>query len=376
MVSQWNTPSLLSVAGMALYGSSSYLYWDPLLISSAENHPLPLLLLLLKLSSYGMNLLSVSIPGRLDGSPEMNPQNSSANTSGTTSSSGAKNALTKSLVTPSGWAFAIWGPIFLGEFISVVEPVVTLAYSSLLHKLRHANPQDVISSPSSVTKANLIRISAGPFIIAQLYQSLWCAAFRPKFQGYSALISVGMLSMTAWNLNQAHAALCSYSHSSGRISLKEYMIHVLPISLHFGWTTAASLVNLNGSLFKLSPNITQKTRSLIGHVSVVAASIIGAMITWKRGAPVYGGVIAWALSAVADSMNQQELSMMLEEELVEKKLKDEKKATDMAISASASYLRSVSIQKYLCKAGALINISVLAIVTELGLKRKNPGYNN
>jgi nitrate reductase NapE component len=137
------------------------------------------------------------------------------------------------------------------------------------------------------------------------------------------------------------------------MSVSDTLIYSLPIALHFGWTTAASLVNLNGSASYFSKTLTQKTRNIIGHVSVGLATCVGLFITIQRRAPIYGGVIAWALSAVADSMNQRLLSSSTTDgDQGEERIVPDKK--------------SILIQRFLCKMGALMNIFAMAFVTELG----------
>jgi hypothetical protein len=317
-LSTLNSPSLVTAAGIALYGSA------PLIQTFALEASLPVLAVARALS-YSINIASVSVPGRMDGDTSEMKEGSMSARKGT------------SLVTPSGWAFAIWGPIFLGELISVVAPF--FSFNS--------------EKTSNSEWMNMIRRTSGPFISAQLFQSLWCAAFRPKYTGYTRWISTGMLSMTALCLNEAHQTLTSSSASNKNMSVSDTLIYSLPIALHFGWTTAASLVNLNGSASHFSKTLTQKTRNIIGHVSVGLATCVGLFITIQRRAPIYGGVIAWALSAVADSMNQRLLSSSTTDgDQGEERIVPDKK--------------SILIQRFLCKMGALMNIFAMAFVTELG----------
>jgi len=218
---------------------------------------------IVNLVSYGINLVSVGRPGRMDGQAvddgELAPRTG------------------KTLVAPSGWAFAIWGPIFLGELVGVTAPFF----------IKESDPI-----------VELLRKTYGPFITAQLFQSLWCAAFRPKYKGSAMFISTGMLSATAFHLSKAHAI---FTANPLLYSNLQYGLFFLPMALHFGWTTAASLVNLNGSV-ALQKGASSTIIKYVGHLSVLAATVLGIYIAKTRDAPVFAGVISWALFAVADGM--------------------------------------------------------------------------
>merc|ERR1711934_396531 len=104
--------------------------------------------------------------------------------------------------------------------------------------------------------------------MAQLFQTLWTTSFRPKYKGSQMYISTAMLSGTAYSLSKAHDAISSFPKI---ISIPEYCIYFLPLTLHFGWTTAASLVNLNGS-FAMQDSPSAKHVAWLGHLSVIFAS--------------------------------------------------------------------------------------------------------
>ena len=170
-------------------------------------------------------------------------------------------------------AFSIWGPIFLGELVLVIAQLF---------------------EGSSGSMAPFIKSATVPFVAANIFQSLWCAAFRPKYKGGWTSVSVAALASTAYSLSKVPTA-------SLGLTGWQYLIYGLPTSLHFGWVTAASLVNLNGAV-SMQNEVSAKTIAWVGHLSVVAATILGVMVTVNRKAPVYGGVICWALTAVADGM--------------------------------------------------------------------------
>jgi len=288
-----NSPPLVASLGVALsvYGQAA-LETSPFFLKHHQ---------WFNLVAYAINTVAVSIPGRIDGEVAKGIQAenaaktkknddevaSSSNTATTNSESAVLLPGTgKTLVAPAGWAFAIWGPIFTGELAFVISQFF-------------AKDKQLLASQ--------IQSISAPFVIAQLFQTLWCAAFRPKYTGNLMWISTGMLGGVAYYLSKAHAVFTSSVHYRiPGLSWWEYAIYFLPISLHFGWTTAATLVNLNGAVAVSDPTSSSNVLiNLVGHASVVAATALGVVITFSRQAPVYGGVISWALFAVADGMRQR-----------------------------------------------------------------------
>ncbi|KAI2496861.1 hypothetical protein MHU86_17657 [Fragilaria crotonensis] len=196
--------------------------------------------------AYCINFASVSVPGRIDGQ-----QQSNAIEGGRTEMdqlSPGKGGRT--LLAPSGWAFSIWAPIFMGELVLVTAQLFV-------------GPND--------SMAPFLKSASVPFMAANIFQSLWCSL--PSQVHNAALRLIG------W----------------------DYIIYGLPTSLHFGWVTAASLVNLNGAV-AMQKEVSANTVAWVGHLSVVTATVLGILVTVSRQAPVYGGVICWALTAVADGM--------------------------------------------------------------------------
>ena len=168
---------------------------------------------------FALNLYAVQQPGRLDG--KLQEDMIKAKKSG-------KEPLFyddrgRTLVSPSGWAFSIWGVIFLGELV--------FCSSSFL-----------VEESSPV--AQVIKNASGGFMMGQVFQILWTASFRPKYKGRLMYISAAMLSGIAWSLSRAHAGFALDTASS--YGMGQYLLYFFPMSLHFGWTMAASLVNLNG----------------------------------------------------------------------------------------------------------------------------------
>lgn len=269
---------------------------------------------------YAVNLYAAQQPGRLDGRKEKELQQGSK---------GKKDLFQtyrdRTLVMPSGWAFIIWPFIFLGELV--------FCASSFL--VKETSPvADVIK-----------KVSSG-FMVGQIFQTLWAASFRPKYEGKLMYVSAAMLSGIAWSMSRAHAAFALAGNSYG---WGQYLLYFAPMSLHFGWTTAASLVNLNGNI--ASPeNVSPAVVAGAGHVSVLVATGLGVSVTLLRQAPVFGAVISWALTACYTGLESRC-----------EKAKDVKDRTQVG-------LYGARVQKWLCAAGAIVSAGV-SIAVALGLSQ-------
>jgi hypothetical protein len=281
---------------------------------------------LLNILAISLSLFSVSQPGRLDGYQQsQNVDNKSEIVEFMSVRRGG------TLVSPKGWAFAIWAPIFLGELLFAITSTVLVKNGTIL--------------------AALLKQMSGGFIMAQIFQSLWAATFREKYvgkrKGLSNWLSAIMLSGIATSLNRAHVA-----YASSKVGSTLHSIFFFPVSLHFGWTTAAALVNWNGNLAVCIDE--SFTVASAGWASVVAATGVALYVTLQRAAPVYGFVICWALSACADGMSDRldERDRLI---LKQGNLGWLTKQTTSEKILNRKGIYGAAIQKRLCTVGAIIS---------------------
>lgn len=83
-----------------------------------------------------------------------------------------------------------------------------------------------------------------------------------------------------------------------------HLFFLVPVALHFGWTTAASLVGWN--LYVASLEASTSLKLLAACLSVLLATVVGARVTISRKSGLYGATIAWALFAVATETRTSE----------------------------------------------------------------------
>ena len=257
----------------------------------------------------------------------------------------------RTLVSPSGWAFVIWGPIYAGEAIFVVA-------------------QLFCSSSRGGLGAVLPMISA-PFVTANVLQSLWCASFRPKYGTgrWGAFVSPAMMAGTAIALSDVHGtfrAAAEIASDIGASSSSALFWYSLPLTLHFGWTTAAFLIDLNGAVSS-DPSNPDGLVVAFGHMSALLATVLAATVTARRSAPLYGATIAWALAGCADGMKRRVLSAAAAEAAAEAAAQDEGTSPSREgrrEEGRLRMLRAAARQELLCWVGcaacALFSVTAIA----------------
>lgn len=201
-----------------------------------------------------INVLAVAIDGRFD----------------------SEGDLTKlpwpTLFSPAGWAFAIWGVIYMGELAGLA--VVLL------------------SSDGSLERA--VRASNAAWLAANCAQALWCAAFRP-WALELLWLSTLLLATAAVCLLQAQRRLLA---AADEAPLPPATLAALgpARSLHLGWLLAACLVNLNAWVGRLALGPAGALAAAV--CSLVAAGLAGAALMRAR-LPAACFALSWALLAAS-----------------------------------------------------------------------------
>lgn len=176
----------------------------------------------------------------------------------------------QTLVTPAGYAFAIWGVIFTAEMIWTVAQCLPSHRSNEL-----------------VTKG-----VGYNFVWACLAQALWTVVFGLEKISLSLVAMILILIPLVWILN----SLSSMSTDS----VGQYWLLKFPFEIHAAWIMAATLVNINLVFVALASS--PKLQTTVGWTSLVVAAVVGIVYTLKR-AWVVPSVLAWASAAIAKELS-------------------------------------------------------------------------
>jgi len=181
------------------------------------------------------------------------------------------------LITPAGYAFAIWGPIFLLTLVYAV-------YQAL---------------PAQRTSPLLRRVGL-PIAVACLGDMVWEILFPTRQFVPAQLVIVGIfvsLLVAVWRL-------AAHSRAHGLTGMERWLV-ALPLGLFCGWLSAATLAGLAITLRILGalPNGTGELPAVV-PILLLCGGIASVVLLLIRGLPIvaavpYAGATIWAIGAIA-----------------------------------------------------------------------------
>ncbi|MBV7264962.1 hypothetical protein [Erythrobacter ani] len=182
---------------------------------------------------------------------------------------GDRSDSVRTLITPSGWAFSIWGPLFLGSAVFAIWQAL----------------------PAQVDNA-LLNAIGWPAAVALAAQGVW--ATYTQFANLT-VISAVIIFVSLIGLLMVLRALVRHKE----FTAGERWIAALVFSALAAWLTAASIVNVSATLVYSGLTAEDRTYPLITAVMVAIGGAIAAIATVRsRGNPWYAIVFCWALTAI------------------------------------------------------------------------------
>lgn len=180
----------------------------------------------------------------------------------------------QTLVTPAGWAFSIWGPIFIWEAVFVVTQLFPrFRKSEVVHKM-------------------------SPWWWALcFFQCCWTFSFA---QDQVTLALIFMISILASLLG------ISWSTDGLAMSYAEYFLLRAPLSLQLGWIVCASAVNINVQADALKAS--QSVLLAFAVFTYAAVMSISTAFTWALHSPdaIVSLVAAWAFAGIYSKLGDPE----------------------------------------------------------------------
>jgi hypothetical protein len=177
----------------------------------------------------------------------------------------------QTLVTPSGWAFSIWGPIFIWEGV--------FAVAQMLPRFRGSQVVQAVS----------------PWWWgACLAQCGWTLAFAQEVIPLSLLFMLTILG----------CLLGASANTDGlEMSWAEYLCLRAPFSMHLGWIVVASALNTNVQFdaAKASP----QSLLAVAVNSFVGVGMLNAVLATTTKSPdmIANFVAAWAFLAISSELS-------------------------------------------------------------------------
>ena len=189
----------------------------------------------------------------------------------------ARSDSVRTLITPSGWAFAIWGPLFFGSAaFAIYQAMPSQARSDLF--------------------ARIAWPAAGVFTA----NGLWAA--YTQFNN----LDVGSVIIIASGLACALLAMRVFTRMDRKLLKRERWLAVLPLSALAAWLSAATIVNVSAALTYYGVGGDYSQPLVTAAIILVGGVIASLAIAREKGNPVYALVFLWALLAIYFAGGQRE----------------------------------------------------------------------
>lgn len=176
--------------------------------------------------------------------------------------------------TPAGYAFSIWGLIYLG-----LSGFVFFSWRSLLKERK----EDSV----------LLKIGWW-FVISCCANSLWVIAWLYEYTGISVIIMTVVLISLLKIIVNTRMELDAHP-------LKMYLFVFWPFALYSGWISVALIANIAAFLTKIHWDGWGVSNVYWTIILVFAAGLINIFMVWWRNLREYGLVGIWALIAISVS---------------------------------------------------------------------------
>jgi hypothetical protein len=168
------------------------------------------------------------------------------------------------LVTPAGYAFAIWGLIYIG-----------IAAFSIYQAL-----------PANAARFHSIR---SVYITSCAANCAWLYFWHQE----AILVSVAVIFLLLGALAFINVKLQTTE------TLGDFWLAKFPFGIYFGWVTAAAIVNATVALVYLNVQTADSVAVMLAAGLVFIATALGIVIRYKLNNVFYSLAIAWALTAIA-----------------------------------------------------------------------------
>lgn len=173
----------------------------------------------------------------------------------------------KTLITPAGYAFSIWGLIYL---TLLVFAVFQLNKGKSIRFFKLVFPYFIVNVVSNV---------------------VWLIAFQHELIGLSVLVMMVTLGTLV--------IIFRYFYRLGKfLSTTHRYFFQVPFSLYFGWITIASIVNVAVYLSSLNLPLFENSAELFSIVMLIIGAALGLFILFSKKDYIYTFVLVWAYVAI------------------------------------------------------------------------------
>lgn len=170
------------------------------------------------------------------------------------------------LLTPAGYAFSIWGVIFLSLLVYAV-------WQLLPSQRRNPLPDAV----------------ALPLTVANLLTGLWLVVFAYERLALSALVMLGVLISLILVYGRARRLVLAGASPT---------LSSLPFALFLGWISVATVINITLGLWSWGWHGEENVRVLLTALLLTVVVALGLLVAREFREVAFPLVVAWALVAI------------------------------------------------------------------------------
>ena len=181
----------------------------------------------------------------------------------------------ENLFTPAGYAFSIWGFIYLALLGFIVY-----------------QGRSLFSTSGSSNDIDIVLRIGWWFLISCVANILWILTWLYDYTGLSVIIMILLLFSLIKIIVNTRMELDDPSFST--VALVWW-----PFSLYSGWITLALIANIAAWLTKISWNGWEISEVAWTIIMICLAGIINVVITWTRNMREFALIGVWGLVAIA-----------------------------------------------------------------------------
>jgi len=176
-----------------------------------------------------------------------------------------------SLFTPAGYAFSIWGLIYMLLFCFIIYQGRSLFIK--------------VKNDDFIEKIGIW------FVISCLANSAWVFAWIYEYTGLSCIFIFLLLFSLLKIVDNNKMQIVKVSKAT------QFFIW-LPFAIYSGWVTVASVANVSSFLVKINWNGFGFSSEFWVTLMIIIATLINILILWKRKIKAFVFVAIWALVAI------------------------------------------------------------------------------
>jgi len=178
----------------------------------------------------------------------------------------------QNLFTPAGYAFSVWGLIY----IFLIAFIIYQSRGLFNHK----------EAPAVVAKIGWM------FVISCVANCLWIVAWLYDYTGTSVVLMLVLLASLISIVLRTRMEL-------ELITFKKVALEWWPFAIYFGWITVATIANIAAFLTKLEWDGSGLSATAWTVIMIFVAAVIHLFLIWNRNLRESASVGAWGLAAVA-----------------------------------------------------------------------------